>query len=108
LSDELTELKKITKILTVVNAKALEDAIAEHATTEDRKKIWVLIDGKKLPSDMVPIIGKITVRAIERCLGDFEKAQLIENPKRKPPVKLLDYVPPEWVKLLKKKKVKKK
>jgi len=108
LSEELKELKKITRILTTVNAEALEKAITKYASTDERKKIWVLIDGTKLPKDMVSKIGNIKQRAIENFLDELEKAQLITNPKRKPAEKLIDYVPPEWIELLEKtKKVKK-
>ena len=34
-----------------------------------------------MPNDMVPSIGKITVRSIERFLSRLEKAALIENPR---------------------------
>lgn len=100
LSDELEQLKKITRILTTINAEALEKAIAKYASTDERKKIWVLIDGTKLPRDMVAIIGNITQRTIERFLDELERGQLVTNPKRGPAEKLVDYVPLEWVKLL--------
>jgi hypothetical protein len=108
LNEELKELRKITRILTVINASALEKAIAKYASTDERKKIWVLIDGTKLPKEMISEIGNITQRAIEIFLDELEKAQLIINPKRKPAEKLIDYVPPAWIELLKKnEKVKK-
>ena len=108
MSDELNELRKISKILTIAHSEALEKAIAKYATTEERKKIWVLIDGKRFPKDMVNIVGNVKVRAIEIFLDDLERAQLIENPKRKPARKLIDYVPTEWVELLKESKKEKK
>lgn len=104
LSDELEELKKITRILTTINAEALERVIAKYASTDERKKIWVLIDDARLPKDMAAIIGNIKKRAIEHFLDELERAQLITNPMRKPPKKLVDYVPPEWVELLERNK----
>jgi hypothetical protein len=104
LSDELKELKKITRILTTINAEALEKVIAKYASTDERKKIWVLIDGTKLPRDMVAIIGNIKKRAIELFLDELERGQLITNPNRKPAEKLVDYVPPDWVELLERNK----
>jgi len=104
LSDELEELKKITRILTTVNAEALEKAIAKYASTDERKRIWVLIDGTKFPKDMAAIIGNIKKRAIELFLDELERGQLITNPKRKPAEKLVDYVPPKWVELLERNK----
>ncbi|MCW4010078.1 MAG: hypothetical protein NWF05_05605 [Candidatus Bathyarchaeota archaeon] len=100
MSDELKELKKISKILTLANAELLEKTIADYASTNERKMIWVLIDGVRFPKDMASEIGNIKVRAIEIFLEELEKAQLIENPKRKAAEKLIEYVPPSWITLL--------
>ena len=96
----LKELQKITKILTLAHANSLEKSISKYATTDTRKKIWVLIDGVNMPKDMVTKIGKVKVRAIERFLDVLENAGLIENPRRKPPSKLIDFVPSSWIELL--------
>jgi len=108
LSDELKELQKITKILTFAHAKAVEDEISKYATTDERKKVWVLIDGKNMTKDMVRLIGKVKTRAVDTFLKELEKAGLIENPRKKPPRKLIDYVPPVWIALLEETKDKKK
>jgi hypothetical protein len=92
----------------MINAEALEKVIAKHASTDERKMIWVLIDGTRLPKDMVAIISNIKKRAIELFLEELERAQLITNPTRKPAEKLVDYVPPDWVDLLEKNKKRRK
>jgi len=102
MSDELRELQKITRILTLANAEIIEKELAKYATTDERKMIWVLIDGVRMSKDMVPLIASIkTVRAINIFLSQLDKAQLIENPWGKPPRKLIDYVPPSWIELIK-------
>ncbi len=101
MSDELKELQKITRILTLANADSLSQALSEYASTDERKMIWVLIDGVQMPKDMAKKIGKITVRAVTSFLKELETARLIENPKRKPPTRLIDIVPSEWIDLLK-------
>ncbi len=73
MSDELLELRKIEKILTIAYAAELEKFIGKYASTVERKKIWVLIDGNRFPKDIVQIIGNIQVRAIERFLDDLEE-----------------------------------
>lgn len=108
MSDELKELKNIRKILTLAYAKAIENELGKYATTDERKKIWVLIDGTNMPKDMVRLISKLKVRAVNIFLNDLEKAGFIENPKRKPPRKLINYVPPTWIELLEENKSKKK
>lgn len=101
MSDELKELQKITRILTLANTEALTGALSDYASTDERKMIWVLIDGVNMPNDMVKKIGKIRVRAVTRFLKELEGVRLVENPKRKPPTRLVDLVPSAWVDLLK-------
>lgn len=100
-SDELVELRKITKILTLAHADSLEKTIGKYASTDVRKMIWVLIDGVNMPKDMRNTIGKERVK--RRTIYDFleilEEAKLIENPKRKPPKKLIDFAPASWIEL---------
>jgi len=67
MSDELAEPRKISRILTLANAKAIEDKLGEYATTDNRKKIWVLIDGKRMPDEIAKSIG-ITTRSVDRFL----------------------------------------
>ena len=100
MSDELVELKKISKILILANAKAIESELSKYATTDERKKIWVLIDGQKKPKELAQSLG-ITERAVYNFLKVLETAELIENPWGKAPRRLLDYVPASWVELTK-------
>lgn len=101
MSDELKELQKITRILTLAHADPLEKALEEYASTDVRKMIWVLIDGINMPEDMLNKLGATRVK--RRTVYDFLKllteAKLIENPKRKPPKKLVDFVPASWIDL---------
>lgn len=99
MSDELKELQKISKILTLANSDSLEEAISKYATTDKRKKIWVLIDGINMAID---IIDKTSIkrRTVYEFLEVLENVKLIENPKRKPPIKLIDFGPASWIELL--------
>lgn len=49
---ELEELRKISKILTLVNAKSLEIELSKYASTIERKQAWILIDGNNLPEEI--------------------------------------------------------
>jgi len=107
LSDELKELQKISKILTLANSDSLEKAISKYATTDKRKKIWVLIDRINMATDIIDKT-KIKRRTVYEFLEVLEKAKLVENPRGKPPRRLIDLVPASWIELLKEKKEKKK
>jgi len=96
----LEELKRISKILTLAHGDALEKELSKIVTSDERKRIWVLIDGVKLPKDIAGDVG-VTVRSVNRFLAIAEKAGLIENPWGKPPTRKIDYVPAKWVELIK-------
>ena len=95
----LKELKKISKIITLSNGKMLEVEIAKYASTNDRKKIWVLIDGIRQADEIVKISG-ITQAPVYKFLKILEDSGLIERQRGKPPQRLLDYVPAEWIDLV--------
>ncbi|MCD6240819.1 hypothetical protein J7K27_04770 [Candidatus Bathyarchaeota archaeon] len=88
MSAELAELRKISKILILANAKAIENELSKYATTDERKKVWVLIDGKRMSKDIAQLAG-IKRRAVDVFLQTLETAGLIENPRGKPPKKYL-------------------
>lgn len=100
MNDELAELRKISKILILVNAKVIEDELSKYATTDDRKRIWVLTNGQRMSKEIAQSIG-IKRRAVDVFLKTLENAELIENPWGKPPKRVLDYVPASWLKLTK-------
>ena len=99
MSEELSELRKISKILILVNAKAIETELSKCATSDERKKIWVLINAERMSKDIAQLIG-VTVRSVNRFLNILENAELIVNPWGKPPQKIIDYVPPAWLELV--------
>jgi hypothetical protein len=96
----LEELRRISKILTLAHGESLEKELSKIATSDERKRIWVLIDSVKLPKDIAKEVG-VSVRSVNRFLAIGEKAGLIENPWGKPPKRLIDYVPASWIELTK-------
>jgi len=93
------ELRKISRILILANAPAVEKELSKIATTEERKKIWVLMDGKRMPGDLAKEAG-VTAMAVSRFLNAGEAAGLIEYKRGEPPRRALDYVPPAWTELV--------
>lgn len=97
-ADDLRELKKISKILLLVNAPTIEKELSRIATTDERKKLWIMIDGKRTSADIAVAVG-ITQRSVQRFLKETKLAELIDydgDSVRR----LLDYVPPAWVQLM--------
>lgn len=96
----LRELKKIAKILTLTSAASLEKELEKIASTNDRKKMWVLIDGNRRQKEIANDAG-VTQAAVSYFLSASVAAELIEYPKGEPPRRIVDYVPPAWVDLAK-------
>lgn len=96
----LKELRKISKILILANSGAVEKELAKFATTNERKKMWILIDGKRMPGDIARGAG-VTAMAVSNFLNAGLTAELVDYKRGEPPRRILDYVPPSWIELVK-------
>jgi hypothetical protein len=99
MSAELNELKKISKLLTLANADVLERELGKVATTPERKKIWILVDGETMPDELIKNSG-MKQAALYNFIKALANADLIENPHGKAPKKKLEFVPASWLDLL--------
>jgi len=100
----LEELRKIYKILLLSNSEKIEKELSKLVTSDERKKIWVLIDGKRSTKEIAKIVG-VAVRSVNRFLDIGEKMGFVENEWGKPPRKIVDYTPSSWIELIKKGKM---
>ncbi len=91
----LEELKRITRILTLANAVSIERELSKVATSQERRRIWVLVDGAHTSAKIAEEVG-VTTRSVNRFLVLAESAGLVEKPWGKPPLRVIDYVPPSW------------
>jgi hypothetical protein len=96
----LSELRKMSKVLLLANAKVIEGELVKVATTDDRKKMWVLIDGNRMPKEIADLV-KVTQMAVSYFLSAAVTAGLVQYDRGKPPRRTLDYVPPAWIDLTK-------
>jgi hypothetical protein len=96
----LKELRKVSKILTLVNSSIIENELAKIAGTNERKKMWMLLDGKRMPTDIAKEVG-VSAMAVSYFLNAGKVAELINYERGKPPTRALDYIPPAWIDLLK-------
>lgn len=96
----LRELRKISKILILTNAREVEKELSKIASTNDRKKMWVLIDGLRMPADIAKDVG-VTAMAVSYFLNAGVAAEIIEYTRGEPPRRILDYVPATWIELMK-------
>ena len=96
----LREFRKMSKILTLAYAGVIEKELSKIATTPERKKMWVLMDGKRMPGNIANEAG-VTAMAVSTFLSACVAAELVEYKKGEPPRRVLDYVPPSWIELIK-------
>jgi hypothetical protein len=96
----LRELRKISRILILANAASVEKELSKIATTNERKKMWVLMDGKTMPKDLAKGTG-VTIMAVSNFLTAGVAVELVEYNRGEPPRRILDYVPPNWIELVK-------
>lgn len=97
----LEELRKIYKILLLSNSDKIEKELGKLVTSDERKKIWVLIDGTRSTKEIAKKVG-VVVRSVNRFLDIGEKMGFVENEWGKPPRKIVDYTPSSWVDLFEK------
>jgi len=62
--------------------------------------MWVLMDGKKMPKDLAKETG-VTIMTVSNFLAAGVAAELVEYNRGEPPRRILDYVPPNWIELVK-------
>ena len=71
MSDELTELKKISRLLILANGEAIEKELSKYATTDERKRMWISIDGLKQPNELAGCSG-MKIAAVYNFLKALE------------------------------------
>jgi hypothetical protein len=92
----LRELRTISKILLLSNSQAVKKEIEKICTSDGRKKMWVLINGSRMPA-AIATDAKVTPAAVSYFLTAGVETGLIEYNRGEPPRRLLEYVPPEWI-----------
>lgn len=96
LEDVVKELKAVQTLLIFVNSDKLRSELLRYASTADRRIIWTLIDGKRKTEDIIKQTG-IAKRTVYEFLEFLDEADLIERKHGAAPVRLIGYVPPDWL-----------
>ena len=99
LKELLKEQKKISKLLTISNGASIEKELEKYATTDERKIIWVMIDGKTQTETIAKSIKK-TSRTVYAFLKILKHADLIKEKQQGiPSTRSFDYIPAAWITL---------
>ncbi|MHA1972627.1 MAG: hypothetical protein ACTSW1_06535 [Candidatus Hodarchaeales archaeon] len=95
----LFEMKKNNLLLTISNIDKITAYLESIATTEDRKKIWILIDGKLTTQEIADIID-VSARSVTRFIKLADDAGLVINNWGQPAKKIIEIVPNSWLELI--------
>ena len=96
----LRELRTILKVLILSNSAVIEKELSRIATTNERKRMWVVINGRLMPKNIASQ-ANVTQMAVSNFLNACKVAGFVDYTKGEPPKRVLDYVPPEWISLVK-------
>jgi hypothetical protein len=58
------------------------------------------MDGKRMPADIAKEAG-VTAMTVSYFLNACMAAELVEYKRGEPPKRILDYIPPSWIELVK-------
>ena len=97
--ETLQEFRKITRLLLLLNSELVEKELSKIATTNDRKRMWVLLDSLRSPKQIADKI-EVAERTVRLFIEAAVAAGLVEVQWGKPPQRKLDYVPPTWLELV--------
>ena len=94
---DIETLKELLLIMKIANREVIERELSKVASTNERKLMWLLFDGKTHTGEIAKKIGK-NKRTVQYFVNDLVSLGLVD-PQRGFPKRQLDYVPAEWLKL---------
>jgi hypothetical protein len=94
----LNELRKISKILVLAHGATLEKELSKIMSTDERKMIWVAIDGQADPK-LIADRTKVPLKTVSNFLSMLRRAELVGGERGAAPQKRIEYVPPDWLDL---------
>ena len=91
----LSELVEIKKILLFNSRETLKKELNDMASTEERKKIWGLLDGLTSTTEISEKAG-VSARTVQLFVSQLEEKDLVITEKRGYPKRRMDYIPSDW------------
>ncbi|MHA1971605.1 MAG: hypothetical protein ACTSW1_01360 [Candidatus Hodarchaeales archaeon] len=91
-------LKGIQRTLSIANAERIDAYLNEVITTENRRKMWIMLDGERMPNQIAEESG-VSSMAVSLFLKTVLEANLVIYDKGSPPKRLIDHIPADWLNL---------
>lgn len=93
------EIRNIKTILTIMNSKLIEIELNKICSTNDRKLMWIHIDGNKTQDEIAKLVGK-TQAAVSYFISNGKDVGLIDDIDGLAR-KTINYIPSNWLNLIK-------
>jgi len=90
------ELVRMRDLLQILASDKIKERVEQLATTDERKKVWTLCNGKNCTSDIAEKVS-ISLRAVQIFLKELQDTGLVITERRGYPKRAFDYVPPGWI-----------
>ena len=89
------ETVKVRHLLEIMVRDQLKKSLEQSLTTEERRKIYVLMDGISGTEEIAQKAG-VSQRSVQLLVKDLLDAGLVSLEKRGYPRRTFDYIPSEW------------
>ncbi len=89
------EVLKIRQLLEMLSRGVLREELEKTATTEQRRRIWTLLNGARRTEEIAHVVG-VSQRAVQAFVRDLERADLIMTRRRGFHRRRFDYTPSNW------------
>jgi DNA-binding transcriptional ArsR family regulator len=89
------EVTNVRRLLEFIARSELKKSIEMVVTTEERRKVYCLLDGLASTEQIAQKAG-VSQRAVQLEVKDLTNAGLIVTEKRGFPKRIFDYIPSEW------------
>lgn len=96
IEDRLFELRAIKRTLNIAHSEKIDEYLNEVITSEIRRKMWISINGERMPNDIAKVVG-VSAMAVSLFLKAVSDVNLVAYVKGNPPMKIIDHVPSDWL-----------
>ena len=89
------EMVKVRHLLEIMVRDQLKKSLEQSVTTEERRKIYALMDGIS-GTDAIAQKAGVSQRSVQLLVKELLDAGLVSLEKRGYPRRTFDYIPSEW------------
>ena len=97
LNYQINELRAIKRILILAHSDKINAYLNEVITSENRRNMWIAINGEHMPNDIAKKVG-VSTMAVSKFMKTVIDAHLVDYVKGNPPKKIIEHVPADWLK----------